>query len=86
MRQWPRLPYQTAYALNLISPLAKSTVPGAQSWIGFTQAMDDLRTTAAVQKYLDELAGIQGDTPTAPVVFALANQYTHWELNDRILR
>jgi hypothetical protein len=28
---------QAAYALNLTSRFAKSTVPGAQTWIGFTQ-------------------------------------------------
>ena len=33
--------------------------------------MDELHTTAAVQQYLDELAGIQGDTPAEPVVSAL---------------
>ena len=29
--------YQAAYALNLISPFAKSTIPGVQTWIGFTR-------------------------------------------------
>jgi hypothetical protein len=33
----PRPCDQTAYALNLTSRFAKSTVPGAQTWIGFTQ-------------------------------------------------
>jgi RNA polymerase sigma factor (sigma-70 family) len=33
--------------------------------------MDENRTTAAVQRYLNELAGIRGDTPAEPVVGAL---------------
>jgi RNA polymerase sigma-70 factor (ECF subfamily) len=35
------------------------------------RAMDELRTTGAVQQYLDELAGIQGATAAEPVVSAL---------------
>ena len=33
--------------------------------------MDELRTTAVVQQYLDELAGSQGDSAAEPVVSAL---------------
>jgi RNA polymerase sigma-70 factor (ECF subfamily) len=33
--------------------------------------MDEPHTTAAVQQYLDELAGVQGDTPAEPIVRAL---------------
>ena len=33
--------------------------------------MDDTRTTLAVQRYLDELAGVKGDTPAEPIVRAL---------------
>ncbi len=33
--------------------------------------MDDTHTTAAVQRYLDELAGVRGDTPAEPIVRAL---------------
>ena len=33
--------------------------------------MDDSRTTVAVQRYLDELAGVTGDDPAEPVVRAL---------------
>ena len=33
--------------------------------------MDDTRTTVAVQNFLDELAGIKGDTPAEPIVRAL---------------
>jgi RNA polymerase sigma-70 factor (ECF subfamily) len=33
--------------------------------------MDDTRTTHAVQRYLDELAGIKGDAPAEPIVRAL---------------
>ena len=33
--------------------------------------MDELRTTEVVQQYLDELAGIQGDSAAEPVVSAL---------------
>jgi RNA polymerase sigma-70 factor (ECF subfamily) len=33
--------------------------------------MDENRTTAAVQRYLNELAGIRGDAPAEPVVGAL---------------
>jgi RNA polymerase sigma factor (sigma-70 family) len=35
------------------------------------RAMDELRTTVVVQKYLDELAGIRGDALAEPVVSAL---------------
>src|SRR4051794_10387390 len=34
-------------------------------------AMSETHTTAAVQHYLDELAGVQGDTPAEPIVRAL---------------
>jgi RNA polymerase sigma factor (sigma-70 family) len=30
--------------------------------------MDDAGTTAAVQRYLDELGGVQGDSPAGPVI------------------
>jgi RNA polymerase sigma factor (sigma-70 family) len=30
--------------------------------------MDDAGTTAAVQRYLDELAGVKGDSPAGPVI------------------
>jgi RNA polymerase sigma factor (sigma-70 family) len=33
--------------------------------------MDDTRTTLAVQRYLDELAGVKGDAPAEPIVRAL---------------
>jgi RNA polymerase sigma-70 factor (ECF subfamily) len=33
--------------------------------------MEDTRTTRVVQKYLDELAGLKGDTPAEPIVRAL---------------
>ena len=33
--------------------------------------MDDTRTTRAVQRYLDELAGVGGDAPAEPIVRAL---------------
>src|SRR3954470_20724075 len=33
--------------------------------------MDENRTTAAVQRYLNELAGVRGDSPAEPVVGAL---------------
>jgi RNA polymerase sigma factor (sigma-70 family) len=33
--------------------------------------MDDTRTTRVVQRFLDELAGVQGDTPAEPIVRAL---------------
>jgi RNA polymerase sigma-70 factor (ECF subfamily) len=33
--------------------------------------MDDEHTTVAVQRYLDELAGVSGDTPAEPVIRAL---------------
>ncbi len=33
--------------------------------------MDDLRTTAAVQEYLSELAGVRGDSPPDPIIRAL---------------
>src|SRR5580700_6124833 len=36
--------------------------------------MDELRTTAAVQRYLDELAGIQGDASAEPIVSALLDR------------
>src|SRR4051794_1436600 len=38
---------------------------------GAPWAMSDTHTTAAVQHYLDELAGVRGDTPAEPVVRAL---------------
>lgn len=33
--------------------------------------MDDTRTTAVVQRFLNELAGVKGDTPAEPIVRAL---------------
>jgi RNA polymerase sigma factor (sigma-70 family) len=33
--------------------------------------MDDTRTTEVVQRFLDELAGVKGDTPAEPIVRAL---------------
>ena len=33
--------------------------------------MDDSRTTVAVQRFLDELAGVKGDAPAEPIVRAL---------------
>src|SRR5947209_6997182 len=33
--------------------------------------MDDSRTTFAVQRFLDELGGVQGDEPAEPIVQAL---------------
>src|ERR1700687_1756322 len=33
--------------------------------------MDDTRTTVAVQRYLNELAGVKGDSPAEPIVRAL---------------
>jgi RNA polymerase sigma-70 factor (ECF subfamily) len=33
--------------------------------------MEDTRTTRAVQRYLDELAGVKGDAPAEPIVRAL---------------
>jgi len=33
--------------------------------------MDDTRTTQAVQRFLDELAGVKGDAPAEPIVRAL---------------
>ena len=33
--------------------------------------MDDSRTTVAVQRFLDELAGVKGDSPAEPIVRAL---------------
>ena len=33
--------------------------------------MDDTRTTVVVQNFLDELAGVKGDTPAEPIVRAL---------------
>ena len=33
--------------------------------------MNDFRTTVAVQRYLDELAGLAGDSPAEPVIRAL---------------
>src|SRR6058998_2994549 len=33
--------------------------------------MNDFRTTIAVQRYLDELAGLTGDSPAEPVIRAL---------------
>ena len=33
--------------------------------------MDETRTTVVVQRFLDELAGIKGDTPAEPIVRAL---------------
>jgi RNA polymerase sigma-70 factor (ECF subfamily) len=33
--------------------------------------MDDTRTTLAVQRFLDELAGVKGDAPAEPIVRAL---------------
>jgi RNA polymerase sigma factor (sigma-70 family) len=33
--------------------------------------MDDTRTTIAVQRFLDELAGVKGDSPAEPIVRAL---------------
>lgn len=39
--------------------------------------VSDDRTTAAVQRYLDELAGMRGDAPSEPVVRALLARATH---------
>jgi hypothetical protein len=36
--------------------------------------MDQIRTSAAVQQYLDELAGILGDSSSEPVVSALVGR------------
>ena len=33
--------------------------------------MDESETTAAIQRYLNELAGVQGDSPVEPIVSAL---------------
>src|SRR5215212_10753163 len=33
--------------------------------------MDDTRTTVVVQRFLNELAGVKGDTPAEPIVRAL---------------
>jgi hypothetical protein len=33
--------------------------------------MDDTRTTIVVQRFLDELAGVKGDSPAEPIVRAL---------------
>src|SRR4051812_38954510 len=38
--------------------------------------VSDDRTTAAVQRYLDELAGVKGDAPAEPVVRALLARAT----------
>ena len=43
--------------------------------------MDEARTTAAVQHYLDELVGVRGDSPAEPIVRALlarSVQRLHW--------
>ena len=39
--------------------------------------MDDNETTAAVQRYLDELAGLRGDSPAEPVVRDLLAAAVH---------
>ena len=39
--------------------------------------MDEPQTTAAVQLYLDELAGIQGDTAAEPIISALLSRAVH---------
>ncbi len=41
------------------------------STVASFETMDDKHTTAAVQGYLDELAGVQGDSPAEPIVRAL---------------
>jgi RNA polymerase sigma-70 factor (ECF subfamily) len=43
-----------------------------KAWRGYNSAfMEDTRTTAVVQRFLNELAGVKGDTPAEPIVRAL---------------
>jgi len=43
--------------------------------------MDDTRTTVAVQRYLDELAGVKGDAPAEPIVRELLEcSVDRWQL------
>ena len=39
--------------------------------------MDESETTAAIQRYLNELAGVQGDTPVDPIVSARLARSAH---------
>ena len=39
--------------------------------------MDEGETTAAIQRYLQELAGVEGDTPVQPIVSALLARSAH---------
>src|SRR4051812_37966371 len=41
-----------------------------------SRPVSDDRTTAAVQRYLDELAGLKGDSPAEPIVRALLARAT----------
>src|SRR5262249_42654436 len=68
-----RPPGQTAYALNLISPFVKSTVPGAQPGIEFTQEY----SAAEVKSVTLSRSGATGDpgsrmtTPSAKIAIFL---------------
>src|SRR3954463_4307279 len=42
----------------------------ASDW-AYNASMGEEHTTAAVQRYLDDLAGVKGDTPAEPIVRAL---------------
>jgi len=58
---------QAAYALNLISPFAKSTVPGAQPWIGFTQEYSaaEVKSVTFSRSCCDQRCGVGHNTPSA---------------------